>query len=275
MKTFSIVIYIFLVSKSYLFAQELYFDYDLDGVDDNVDKCLNTPFEYEVDEYGCPKNVLDNITTRVSIEYSYNKQSETSYLYKYSLKTIDLYLGYKNYTFGISKSYISLLYDDYTYDETYDIKGYSDLSVDFGYHINYHLLKYINIQTKLKNTSSNDTLSSDKNDYTISLYFKHNYADTDIFNLISYNIVADTDNINYKNYFDTYTGFSRRLYSIYYSIGVLYSQKNLDELHNHIDIKTNISIPINSDISASSSYTKGISNYNNYNSFSFKLTYSF
>jgi len=31
-----------------------YIDQDVDGVDDNYDLCLNTPFDVIVDERGCP-----------------------------------------------------------------------------------------------------------------------------------------------------------------------------------------------------------------------------
>jgi len=93
-------------------------DSDFDGVEDSVDRCLQTPFDKTVDRYGCPED--ERYFGRVNLELLYTHlledQEERGSFY--------LDYNYNNFLLSLSSAYAQ----DYTYQDSV-LVGYR---VDFS-----------------------------------------------------------------------------------------------------------------------------------------------
>ena len=79
-------------------------DSDFDGVEDSLDRCLETPFDKLVDEYGCPQDELYLGRVNLELLYTYlleEKENSTSFYLDYN---------YNNFLLSFSSAYAS----DYT-----------------------------------------------------------------------------------------------------------------------------------------------------------------
>ncbi len=123
--------YIFLISLFLNLHSWAFIDEDLDGVDDTVDQCPNTPFDELVDKNGCPLekekyrgNFYFKIGGGILREKSKNLYfSSVSFAYAYK----ELYFSisptyYLNYSSGLGDTY---LYGSYS-------KFIKDLFLNFG-----------------------------------------------------------------------------------------------------------------------------------------------
>ena len=90
-----IKIILFLVMGTFLHG---FMDNDFDGVDDSVDRCLNTPFKYVVDVKGCPNDKLYIGT--INVEFQHTLQTIDNE--KYTLDSIYLDYDYNNYLLSLS-----------------------------------------------------------------------------------------------------------------------------------------------------------------------------
>jgi len=91
-----IKIILFLTISTFLYG---FTDNDFDGVDDSMDRCLNTPFKYVVDVDGCPKDKTYIGEINLEIQHTLQTiENET-----YTLDSFYLDYNYNNYLFSISK----------------------------------------------------------------------------------------------------------------------------------------------------------------------------
>jgi hypothetical protein len=83
-------------------------DYDFDGVDDSIDRCLDTPFDKSVDKYGCPEDEF--YVGKLNFELLY------THLLEDSENSASFYLdyNYNNLLLSLSSAYAS----DYTHQDS-------------------------------------------------------------------------------------------------------------------------------------------------------------
>ena len=125
MKKMLLVIMLGMLSSS-LFA---YSDLDMDGVDDSIDKCPNTPLTDLVDINGCTKKTLlspHHFDVIIGANYSGSNYASLNQTDTYSSSLqVDYY--YKNFSLQASTSY-------YTTDgEGYSDSGMNDSFVGASY----------------------------------------------------------------------------------------------------------------------------------------------
>jgi len=94
----------FLLLLNYLYSYE---DFDIDGVDDSIDRCLNTPFDEIVDEMGCsksqkPEKAKDRDSFKDTI-FKITLDSATDKDYN-TERFLNLYLGYSKNSWDMSIS---------------------------------------------------------------------------------------------------------------------------------------------------------------------------
>jgi len=89
---------LFLVITSFIFCST---DSDIDGVDDSIDLCPNTPFDVLVDKDGCPQNKLfpGKLVLQLGSDITFNQTENTA-------NNLNIYADYmiKEWDFSISSS---------------------------------------------------------------------------------------------------------------------------------------------------------------------------
>jgi len=175
------------------FLYAAYVDNDLDGVDDSVDLCPNTPFEILVDEKGC------NIAKKRSfVNGSWTLQAGVSRnidtLYD-DTSLLNLYLDYKTGSWDIA---ISSNNTNTGRSGIVDLED--DLFVTVGYSFRYDKIdlrlfggtKFAFMQEE-RNSRDNDYYGGFNVDYTVNNTY-------DIFAYYSYTLSSDSPNIDYTNF---------------------------------------------------------------------------
>ena len=103
-------------------------DQDMDGVPDNIDQCLNTPFLDEVNDKGCSTNTLlfpeesDSGSLDVSFGYAYSNNEEL--VDRDTQHTTKLQISYylDNWSYSLRTGYFSASDDKGMQDTTLKIK---------------------------------------------------------------------------------------------------------------------------------------------------------
>ena len=172
---------VFICYSSLAFA---YQDEDLDGVDDSIDQCLNTPFDELVDVNGCTLDAkkgswIVRFGSDISFEDIQNRVSSFNIAIDYN---------YANFLFSIS---------NYSYYENYQnyISDTNSLYLNGGYMIRENNLDtFFNIGSKLILKSDENS----QNDYFASLELNYSKdKKSDIFVYGSYTISGKSDTNNY------------------------------------------------------------------------------
>jgi hypothetical protein len=165
-----------------------YSDYDMDGVDDKIDKCPNTPFSDLVNTSGCTTKSLES-PHHFDIIFGIN-YSQTSYETLENADTlsqslqIDYY--YKNFTLQASSSYYN------SQSTTYNNSGTNDSFLGAYYKLN----PVDNLTLRLGAGAIIPTYKSDLNNNNTDLT-------ANVFGGYSYTVVNDDDivaeNVTYQN----------------------------------------------------------------------------
>jgi len=272
-----------------------YQDLDIDGVDDSIDKCPNTPFDELVDEDGCSKtqkkvstsSKYGNLTLKIGIDTYIDKDYEDD-------KTLSLYANYNlnNWDLSISNAH-STFNSSYNDSDIYFLLGYTfDLSTNFlklsiGTKINSDnkddFKKYKNKKEKRaygnenNQNEANSNSSSRKNDYLTSI--DYNYMLNDKLSLLlyyEYTLSGNSKRKDYKNFSSFSTGigysFNQDLYtSLSYSyIGSIYKEI---EASKSIDLFSNYSLTKKLFITAGYSYALDNLSYDNCFSLAFGINF--
>ncbi len=166
-----------------------YTDKDLDGVDDAVDKCPNTPFMDIVDINGCTKKSLispHHYDIIVGVSYSaadYNKLNRSD-TFATSLQA-DYY--YKNFSLQASTSYYT------TSGGGYSSNGFYDSFIGASYRIkptkNFKIYLGAGVVLPTYDTS----LNNNNTDYKASVSASYYVKDFNFFGGYSYTIINDDD----------------------------------------------------------------------------------
>ncbi|MEA1892215.1 MAG: hypothetical protein U9N33_05820, partial [Campylobacterota bacterium] len=188
------IILIFLLYSSKLTA---YQDYDIDGVEDAIDRCPNTPFDKLVDKWGCPKNdtYYGSITFKIGSDINIDQDNE-------QLNNLNFYLNYRYYKwdFSISNANYTVL------DTPSNIfKETGDIYMTAGYSINSDSLSskiYVGAKVSTSRIDEeNDTyMGTGEDDYFAALNLNY-FLNTkqNIFLYYGYTISGDSSYVDYKN----------------------------------------------------------------------------
>jgi len=179
-------------------------DNDFDGVEDNVDKCLNSKFTDIVNKDGCKiKSLVSSHHFDIVLGYkkTTNSNSDTITIsqkvgYYYNNISLGLYSSQFDYTSDIYTN--SSGNDDYYFSSNYKIKQNNSLSYNLG----------MGFSIPSSNSSTN------KIDYTLSSsVFKKSSKKLSLFAGVSYTIVNDTNTstTTYQNSYAYYLGSSYNL----------------------------------------------------------------
>ena len=195
---------IFLLAQISLFAYE---DYDIDGVDDTIDQCLNTPFDLLVDESGCPigggsgGKILLKIGSDFNFDDSDNGSSSFNFFGSYSKNNFDVSLSNYNY------------YD--TFENS--VSGMGDLYLSGGYNYYYkNLNTYISLGIKF--ATGDKDIGSGENDYLSSINLDYYLDDGwDIFLYYGFTLNGDSDEVDYQNSSSFSAGFGCEINNKWYS----------------------------------------------------------
>jgi len=198
-----------------------FIDNDLDGVDDRVDKCLDTPFNALVDEDGCPTKMLD-ISYKERTKYDFyteiSKIKDGSYqdfgqLFYYSISKNRYYLTVSSLLNGVGD-------ENNIYDVTIKVKKYYNIFYNF----------YVSGGVGLKIPTKN--ISNNKNRIDIPFYLSANYSfdNKSLFIGGSYTIINDkSDYLDYKNNNFIYAGFSYSTKNSLMSINYMVDKDRFDK----------------------------------------------
>jgi len=256
-------------------------DYDIDGVEDSVDRCANTSFDAIVDEYGCAidKNKKDyfgkfmlQVGTQIYQDEVYGSTSTLNLSANYRYKNWDVTLS--NIQATTMGSFVDNNFNDN--GDIYLSAGYffmlekSSLKLTFGT----RFLSDISSETSSTNPSrgrgrgqsstqtvmtTTDTIALD-NDYFASLNYSYQMnAKQNIFLFGGYTITSDSSTQAYENYesFSMGTGYSvtRSLYTsvAYNYVGSIYADGEAEQSLSLFN-----SYRINKNLFASATYRYGM-----------------
>ncbi len=214
MKNTSITL-IFLLFSSMSIAYE---DQDIDGVEDSIDACPNTPFNLLVNEKGCPdtdevsattpKSYRGDFTfkigTDISTDKTYDNDTSLTLYTNYAYRNLDIALSNSRSTTNSS----------YSKENSY---GDNDIYISTGY-----LFDLPSSQLKLslgtKIADNEDSNTSRDNDYFASINFSYLLnPKQDLFFYLGHTLSGDSNDIDYENYSSFYLGTGYRISNAWYS----------------------------------------------------------
>jgi hypothetical protein len=176
-----------------------YSDYDVDGVEDNIDACPNTPFEMTVDENGCEegRSYIGSLTFLGGSISSIDKESD-------NLTNFLLYLNYRYKDWDISVSTFNDIQN-----ATVEIPN--TFYVTTGYYFKFSN----NFQTKV---SIGTKQSSVQDDYYISSYLDYSISENqNLFLYYSYTYAQNNDSRKYNNFSTISAGIGRMFTDSWFS----------------------------------------------------------
>ena len=199
-----------------------YQDADIDGVDDSIDKCPNTPFDALVDERGCSDSDNYNgvLTFKIGSEISFDTFSDTT-------TNFNLFANYRYNSWDVSLS-------NSTYSNYDRFGGVSssngDLYLSGGYlFISDEFNTKVSLGTKF--ATADDGVGSGEDDYFASLNFNYFINQKqDIFLYYGYTLSGDSKEFDYEDFYSYAIGSGYMLNSKWYSsISYDYSGSNYDD----------------------------------------------
>jgi hypothetical protein len=236
---FIVIVFVLLSAVSYGYA---YSDYDVDGVEDSMDACPNTPFDLTVDENGCEegrryKGVLSIFAGTIS---SINKETD-------NLTNFLLTVNYQYHDFDISVSTLN--------DVTNTIENVPNtyyISSGYTFKLSDKVTSKLSLGTKR---------SSIQNDYYITSNIDYNVNDSqDIFGLYTYTVAQDSDVQKYDNFSAFSLGTGKVLTEYWYStISYDFSQSNIANAENYQALSWSNLFALSSKYFILSQYSYGLS----------------
>jgi len=172
-----------------------YQDYDIDGVEDAMDRCPNTPFDKLVDRWGCPQDNSYNgaLTIKIGSDISVDEFSD-------NVKSLSLFVNYNYLDWDVSLSN-----SNYTVFDTSRFSDSGDIYLSIS-----KLFKSDLLSTKIslgtKQSTKDIDLNSDvyfgtgESDYFASVNFNYLLQKRqNIFLYYGYTFSGDSLEIDYKN----------------------------------------------------------------------------
>ena len=278
-------------------------DIDIDGVDDTVDKCLDTPFDELVDENGCSKSEkpatnYGSLTVKIGTDIFTDKEYDSD-------SSLNLYANYRYKSWNISVSNSRLTTNsNYSEDNSYsDSDTY--ISVGKNFTLDKNIFK-LSIGTKIagdtdnnrehrgkkamqREGSSDGQNSQNSQNYTQSLddsrdndYFaslNYNYLLNDKQNLFlyyGYTKSGDSETTEYENYSSFSLGSGYLFTQNWY--GAL-SYSYTESIYKDGDVTNSINLfnsyNFTKNIFATAGYSYALEDLSYDNSFSLALGFTF
>ena len=187
---------IFFVTSVLLFG---YTDSDIDGVDDTIDLCPDTPFDELVDKNGCSLNRLfpGKLILQIGSDTSFNQIDDT-------VNTLNIYLNYMigkwNFSLSDSNYYVTNLANDVSENNLYLTAGYTltmeKLRTQFSVGTKFDLSDWGNSDQE----RGNDLYAS----INVEYFFWQRHT---LFFYYSYTLSGDSDTIDYENFHSISAGY--------------------------------------------------------------------
>jgi len=176
-----------------------YSDYDIDGVDDKIDQCPNTPFSDLVDLKGCSITSLANLHHFDIVFGVDNSQVNYATLEKSDTVTQSLQLDYyyKNFSFQASSSYYN------SKSTTSTNSGLNDSYLGAYYTLKPNNKLSIRLGVGIILPTYDDELNNNNTDYTASMNLNYLLGDVNLFAGYGYTVVTDDDIVNTITYQNT------------------------------------------------------------------------
>ena len=245
---------------SVLFLQADFIDDDMDGVENSLDKCPNTPFMALVDKNGCITKKLEftpNKSLDIYIGYYHAKIDDT---YFQNSKSINLIYNYDKYIFILNTS---------RYDINQVGSGQDDTTIGAFYTFDNYIYSQIGVGAYLPTSD----VSDNKTDYFIQTKFLYIKDLFDIAFSYTRTFMKDIGTIDTNSYIFTIGyNFTEKFYSSlsYSSSDSIYANSGkLDYLSLYIEYFFNNNIYI------ATTYSKGQSSDASDYSYSFDIGYRF
>ncbi|MBT8343143.1 MAG: DUF3187 domain-containing protein [Sulfurovum sp.] len=250
-------------------------DSDMDGVEDNLDQCLSTPFSELVDITGCSTtSVLSqhhfDIIYGLDFSQADYRTLESSDIISQTVQ-VDYY--YKNFSFQANSSYYN------STSNMFNNNGLNDSFIGAYYKIETKDKLNILIGGGIVIPTYKDRLNTNNTDYTASINFSYMLEGINMFAGYGYTIIRDNDienSITYQNT-NSYSlglGFypTKKIY-----VSAAYSSS--ESIYTNIDtINTSLFYSlytINENWFTCFSYAYGLSDTASENSVSFRIGYYF
>ena len=202
-----------LISTLLISSVYAYTDDDIDGVDDSVDLCLNTPFDVLVDTDGCGENQKSHgaLTLKIGSDISFNTLSESS-------SSINFFTNYryKDWDISLSNSHYT------TFDNaTGGNSEAGDLYLTSGYLFQRDQF-YTKFSIGMKLATADEGVGTGENDYLASINTSYFFTDTqDLFFYYGYTKSGDSATMDYKDFSSFSVGTGISLTDAWYS-GISY-----------------------------------------------------
>jgi len=200
---------IIIIFSSILSAATSYVDYDLDGVDDSIDLCPNTPFDVLVDSRGCdmekrilPGKLLLQVGVNQNMDDLYEDTTLLNFFADYSYGNWDLSLSTANYN---------------TNNLTTVIDAEDDLFLTLGY--TFHTQKATTkVMAGTKFAFMQESGNDRDNDWYAALNIDYQLNENiNLFSYYSYTLSSDSSNIDYENFHTLSAGAGYTITPTWYS----------------------------------------------------------
>jgi hypothetical protein len=242
------------------FLLNAYNDSDLDGVEDRVDQCPNTPMTELVNLMGCTVEhllSLHHFSVKGGFSYALDQES------RYTFSSFEFDYFYQDFSLQLSSSYYDLE-SNMVSDE-----GVNDSYIKFFY----TLKPFDNFSLKLGSALALPTYEESKNrvDYLTSISGKYSQNNWNCSMGLGYSISNDVNSSN-RLFYHLNFGYTWSD-DFYSSIGYYISQSSYEGLNNLESISLYNSYAINKNWFTTLSLTQGLNEATLENSMGVKLGY--
>ena len=236
------LVYGVLLSMCMITSIYAYTDYDVDGVEDSIDECPNTPFDILVDERGCEEGTkyVGEFTLFLGTLSAIDRGSE-------NITNLQLFANYRYHDWDISLSAFN------------DVKNAIE-NVPNTYYITtgYRFKPSKSLQTKI---SLGTKQSSAQNDYYITSNIDYSMSEKqNLFLFYSYTIAQDSSTNAYDNFHTLSVGTGRILTDYWYAaLSYDFSGASLEGSEDYQALTWSNTIVLNASYFLLATYSYGLS----------------
>jgi hypothetical protein len=240
-------------------------DHDIDGIEDSLDRCPNTPFEAFVDKNGCAVNINkkasnSNYWGALTLKVGSTIQRDDEYE---DDEYVDLFANYRYHNMDISISNSRSTTENSITDD--NSNSDNDIYISAGYNL---LLSDARLKLSAGTKIVDDSNSRD-DDYFMGLnydYFVN--SKQNIFLYGGYTFSGDDELIDYDDYSSFSIGTGYTLTPAFYSaISYSYTGSNYPDGDAEEGVTWYNSYSLNKNIFLTAAYTYGIDDYSYDNTF--------
>lgn len=255
-----------------------YIDTDIDGVDDSLDLCKDTPFSDIVDNNGCSIKSLKsyhNLGIVTGINYSqidYNTNDTTDTI----STSLEINYSYKHFSLQTATSYFK------SDSNTYSNKGLSDSYITSSYRVFENNLVKVTLGIGAILPTYKSDFNNNNTDFMTSTSINYNFKDISLFSTYKYTFINDDDVIsdsiilNYQNTNLYSLGIGWFLTNDFYSsLSYNHSQSIYADIENIQSISAYSFYYLNKNLYTIFGYSYGLSDSTSNHASSIKLGYSF